>query len=324
MIRVLALIPGGIGDQILFFPTLDDLRRHYPQAAVDVVVEPRARSAYRVCQSVNKVIPFDFKDRNSLADWSNLLGNIREQEYDVVLSLGQRWAVRLLLWLTGIPSRVGYGGGPGEFWLTHPVPLKTEQYAAHMYHDLLQGLGITTPCPALTINVPKKDIEWAEAEQNRLELGASEDGNYVMIHGGSSQLAQLKGIDKIYPVENWQKVIQDFQRRQPDLPLVVVQGPEDQGWVTSLLHTCPDLRITAPDNVGRLAAMIAGASLMLCTDSAPMHLAVAVQTYTIALFGPTDPAKLLPQGDRFVGVKSQSGQMGDISPDKILERIWGG
>jgi len=52
-----------------------------------------------------------------------------------------------------------------------------------------------------------------------------------------------------------------------------------------------------PDT-GKLAAMIAGANLILCTDGAPMHLAVAVQTYTIALFGPTEPQKLLPASDR--------------------------
>ncbi len=50
--------------------------------------------------------------------------------------------------------------------------------------------------------------------------------------------------------------------------------------------------------------MVAGANLMLCTDSVAMHLAVAVQTYTIALFGATEPRKLLPPSDRFIGIKS--------------------
>ena len=45
--RILALVPGGIGDQILFFPTLDDLKKAHPDAQIDVVVEPRAKSAYR-------------------------------------------------------------------------------------------------------------------------------------------------------------------------------------------------------------------------------------------------------------------------------------
>lgn len=311
--RVLALVPGGIGDQILFFPTLDDLKQHYSQAEVDVLVEPRAKSAYRVCQSVNQVLTFDFRDRNSLADWANLLGNIREREYDVVLSLGQDWPLGLLLWLTGIPTRIGYGGGGGEFFFTHPVSLKSEQYAAHMYHDLLQGLGITTPCPELQISVPKKDIQWAEAEQKRLGLldGAS---NYILIHGGSQ-----KDTDS-YPARRWQQIIQTLHQRQSELAVVALQGPED-GWVTELVQTYSDLKVTAPEDVGKLAAMIAGASLILCTDSAAMHLAVAVKTYVIALLGATAPEKLLPKDPRFVGIKAPSGRIADIPPTQILQQI---
>jgi|JI91814BRNA_FD_contig_71_2200548_length_1479_multi_16_in_0_out_0_2 ADP-heptose:LPS heptosyltransferase len=318
--RIVALVPGGIGDQILFFPTLDDLKQSYPEAEVDVVVEPRAKDAYRVCKSVQDVFGFDFKDRNALADWGNLLGIIRDREYDAVLSLGQRWSVGVLLWLTGVPKRVGYGGGGESLFLTDSISLKTEQYAAQMYHDLLQGFGINTPCPPLKINVPKSDIQWAEGEQQR--LGVKESG-YILIHGGSSQLAQKKGIDKIYPVDSWKQIIQDVQQRQPNLPVVIIKGPEDKALVEGLIKACPNVKVTSPDDVGKLSAMIAAANLMLCTDSAPMHLAVAVQTYTIALFGPTDPAKLLPKRDRFLGIKSPTGKMADISPQEVLQKMWG-
>jgi ADP-heptose:LPS heptosyltransferase len=317
--RLVALVPGGIGDQILFFPTLDDLQRYYPDAQIDVVVEPRSKNAYRVCKSVQDVIPFDFKDRNSLTDWVNLVGTIRDREYDVAISLERSWFVALLLWLTGIRTRIGYSGA-GKNFLTNPVPLKTEQYAAAMYHDLLQGLGINSPCPELAINVPKPDIAWAESEQKR--LGIHESG-YVLIHGGSTELAQAKGIDPIYPVENWKPIIQDFLSRQPDLPVVVIQEPEDEQLVRELLQSCPDIKVTSPADIGKLAAMIAGANLMLCTDSAPLYLAVAVQTYTIALFGPTEPQKLLPTSDRFIGIKSPTTKISDISPQVVLQKIWG-
>jgi ADP-heptose:LPS heptosyltransferase len=56
----------------------------------------------------------------------------------------------------------------------------------------------------IAINVPKQDIQWAEAEQQR--LGVKESG-YILIHGGSSQLALSKGIDKIYPTDNWKQII---------------------------------------------------------------------------------------------------------------------
>ncbi|WP_414581857.1 glycosyltransferase family 9 protein [Scytonema sp. PCC 10023] len=318
--RIVALVPGGIGDQILFFPTLDDLKRYYPNAQVDVVVEPRSKAAYRVSKSVNEVLAFDYKDRNSMADWGNLVGSIRDREYDIAIALGQNALVGLLLWLTGIPTRIGYRS-KGAVFLTNPVPLRTNQYAASMYHDLLQGLGINSPCPELAINVPKADIDCAIQEQQR--LGIKETG-YILIHGGSSKLAQTKGLDKIYPVRNWQQIIQDIQQKQPEMPVVVIQGPEDEQFVRSLKQSTPNIKVSSPDDIGKLAAMIAGANLMLCTDSAPMHLSVAVQTYTIALFGPTDPAKLLPRSDKFLAIKSPTGKMADIAPNTVLEKIWGG
>ncbi len=318
--RILALVPGGIGDQILFFPTLDDLKQSYPESQIDVIVEPRSKGAYRVCKSVRDVLTYDFKDANSLADWGNLLGIMRDREYEAVISLGQRWTVGLLLWLTGIPKRVGYTGN-GAIFLSDPIRLKTEQYAAQMYHDLLQGMNISTPFKGISINVLKTDIDWAEAEQQR--LGIAESG-YILVHGGSSQLAQVKGIDKIYPTNYWLEIISELQQKQPNLPVVIVKGPEDAPWVNEIRESSSDVKIVMPGDVGKLAAIIAGANLILCTDSAPMHLAVAVGTYTIALFGPTEPEKLLPKSDRVIAVKSPTGKMADISPQEVLQKIWGG
>jgi ADP-heptose:LPS heptosyltransferase len=318
--RVVALVPGGIGDQILFFPTLDDLKRQYPNAQIDVVVEPRSKAAYRVSKSVHEVLNFDFNDRNSLADWGNLVGNIRDREYDVAIAVKQNWLVGLLLWLTGIPIRIGYQG-KGSGFLTHAVPFKPSQYAAAVYHDLLQPLEINTPVPELAVNVPKPDIEWAQKEQKR--LGVHETG-YILIHGGSGQLSQAQELDKIYPVENWQQVIQAFQQKQPDLPVVVIKGLDNEQFVRSLLESSPDIKVTTPNDIGKLTAIIAGANLMLSTDSAALQLSVAVQTYTIALFGPTDSAKLLPKNDKFLAIQSPTGKTADVSPNAVLEKIWGG
>ncbi|BAY25496.1 family 9 glycosyl transferase [Calothrix sp. NIES-2100] len=312
--RVVALVPGGEAEQILLFPTLDDLKRYYPNAQIDVVVEPRSKAAYRVSKSINEVVAFDYRDRNSLADWSNLVGIIRDREYDVAITVGRSWLVGLLLWLTGIPTRIGYQG-KGAVFLTKTLAFQPSQYLPKVYHDLLQPFGIESPCPELAVNLPKPDIEWAQKEQKR--LGVNETG-YVLIDPASTQSSQ------IYPAKNWQKIIQEFQQKQPDLPVVIVQKPEDEQIVRSLLESCHHLKVTSPDNIGKLAAMIGGASLLLTTDSVTLQLSVAVQTYTIALFGATDPAPLLPQSEKFLAIKSSTGALADISPQVVLEKLWGG
>lgn len=317
--RVVALVPGGIGDQILFFPTLDALQQSYPEAEIDVVVEPRSKAAYRVSKSVSEVITFDFEDRNSPADWANLLGVLRDRDYAAAITTRSSWGIGLLLWLTGIPLRIGYAGGGGNVFLTNSIPVKNDQYKAAAYHDLLQGLGAKPPCPDLAISIPKSDLDWADAEQKRLGVK-----NYVLIYDGLSFLSREGSSNKAYPVTSWQRIVQDFQQRQPDLALVVAQGAEDQEFTSALLQACPSLKVTKPGDIGKLAAMIAGANLVLCTDSVPMHLAGALQVYTLALFGPTDPEKMLPQNEKFQSIKSTTGKAADISPEQVLAKVWGG
>jgi ADP-heptose:LPS heptosyltransferase len=310
--RILALIPGGIGDQVLFFPTLETLKRKYPHAIIDVLVEPRAKAAYRVCKNVDEVLLFDYKDRNSLADYLNLLGVVRDHEYELAINTGTRWTIALLLWLNGIPQRIGYQNDSSWF-LSDTVPPKEEQYIAYKYHDLLQPLGIHTSCPSVTVNVPRDDISWAETQQQRLDI---KDSGYILLYGGINQL---------YPLSSWQQIIRDIQKKQPDLSLVLLQSPENQEWITTMMQASSNLKAIAPPDVGKLAAIIAGANLLLCTDSVPMHLAVAVNTYTIALFSLTDAKKLLPpNNESYIGIQSPTGKISDIKPEKVLEQIWRG
>ncbi|MEL6502633.1 MAG: glycosyltransferase family 9 protein [Cyanobacteria bacterium J06623_1] len=312
--RIVALVPGGIGEQILFFPTLDSLKGKYSTSTIDVVCEPSSKAAYRVSKSVSSVSTFDFNDRNSMADWGNLIGMIRDKEYDVAITSSQSWFTGLLLWLTGVNTRVGFEGNSSMFF-NRVVARNEKQYAARTYHDLLQGLGINSNCPELALNVPKPDIGWADSEQLRLGI---KDTGYILVYGNSGD------DDTSYPTEKWLSVIKDFKEKQPDMPILVISQPDNQGFVLPLLETIPDIKETIPDNIGKLAAIIAGANLLLCTSSATMQLAVAVQTYTIALFGSTEPTKLLPDSDKFLAIKSSTGSMSDIAPATILEKVWQG
>ena len=311
--RVVALVPGSIDNQILFFPTLDDLKRYYPDAHIDVIVEPQSKAAYRVSKSVHDVLTFDYKDRNSLADWGNLVGMIRDREYDVAIIVGQSWFVGLLMWLTGIPTRIGYQG-QGAVFLTNLITPNLSQYVAKMYHDLLKPLKIDTPCPALSVNVPKIDIEWAQEEQKR--LGVNKTG-FILINAGGSSL------DTTYPVESWQQIIAACQQKQPGLPVVVIEEADNESFVRSILEHCHNIKVTSPDDIGKLTAIIGGASLMLSVENSLLQLSIAVETYTIALLNSTDSEKLLPTSEKVLAITSPTRKLADISPQIVLEKIWG-
>ena len=317
--RILALVPGGISTQLLFFPTLDQLQSHYPHAQIDVVVEPRAKAAYRVSGTVQSVLTFDYRNRNVLADWANLIGSVREREYDAILALGRNGFIGPLLWLLGSPKRIGYAGNWGQRFLTDPVPLNLKQYVAQAYHDLLKGLDITTPCPAIAVQIPPPDRDWVQAELDRLGLISAQD--YLILHGGSSRYIQQQGIDKLYPISGWQAVLQGINERSSELPILAIQGPEDRGWVQALTTAYPSLQVVKPENIGQLTALIAGAKVAICTDSAPMQLGIGVKTKVVGLFGVTDPDKQLPPAGNCIGLKSPTGKMADIPPIQIVEQV---
>ncbi|MDJ0902273.1 MAG: glycosyltransferase family 9 protein [Xenococcus sp. MO_188.B8] len=308
--RILALIPGGIDAQINFFPTLETLHSTYPNAKIDVLVEPRAKKAYRVCKYVNDVLLFDYQDRSSMADYLDLLGIIRDREYEAALSFGTPWTVTSLLWLNGIPIRIG--DKSNNSWLfSKAIPLKKDQYAAEMYHSSLAGLNIKADCPQVKINVPQEDIDWVEARQKGLGIRSG----YILLHSK----------DESYPARNWQSIITDIQNKQPEMPIVLFQDNDNGEWVTQILESHPQLKVSAPSDIGKSAAIIAGANLFLSTEPVSISLAVAVGTYTIALFNSASDSKkfLPPLSEQYVNIPSPTGKMADIAPNTVLEKLWG-
>jgi ADP-heptose:LPS heptosyltransferase len=309
--RILAVVPGGISDQILFFPTLDDLKHHYPQASIDVIAQPAAIGAYRISNAVRRVVPFDFDDRNSLADWGNLLGVIREQEYEVAMTARTGWGVGLVLWLSGIPTRIGYDN-TGTAFLTNPVPDKPEQYVAHRYHDLLQGFDLHTPCPDVVVNVPRADISWAEAAQADTGVAGQ---SYLLVYPSMEPTA--------YPVKNWVSILKNLHERQPDLIPLIVRNVADPALFTALQEATIPFKAVQVSDMGKLAALAASASLVLCPDGEALQIAIAVQAFTIALLGNAQARYQIPDNDKFKGLRSATGKVEDIAPQQVLDIILG-
>ncbi len=319
--RVLALVPGGVREQLLFFPTLERLKQAFPKAEMTVVAEPEALPAYRVSTLIKETFPYRFDQNNSPADWANLLGVIRDREYEVALTATRSPSLALLLWLSGIPTRIGYQGSGNTLLLTATVPAKAQQYQAYEYYDLLSPLGIGGPCPAPTINVPQKDIDWVSRAVNSQGLG---DQGYVLFYGGPA--ADPSG--ETYPLESWAAILQDFQARQPTLPLVLLQQPETAEWTKELLAAFPQVKAIRPENLGQVAALIAGANLMITTDNYPLPLGIALQVFTLALLGQGDAAtRCLPSPEgaetRFVGIASPTGTLAGLDPAVVLKKVWG-
>jgi ADP-heptose:LPS heptosyltransferase len=308
--RVLALVPGEMETQLSFFPIINQIKDSFENAEVSVVAAPSATAIYQLSKGVSEVVPYNFEASNSPADWANLLGIVRDREFDVALTLTDSWSIALLLWLSGVPTRLGYSGAANNRLLTATVPRSP---GADHHSDLLKLINITGPPSALSVNVPRKDLSAVDA----MRQGAGLVSGYVLVYPGATASGTT------YPTESWIAILKDFQQRQPDLPLALLQTDDAAPQTSAIASAVPGLKILRPETPGQTAALIAAANLLVAVEGYPLTLAIALNVYTLGLFA-SDRAALpkAPGQDRLVVLTSSTGTLADIAPDQVLKKIW--
>lgn len=357
--KILAINFGGIGDEILFLPTLQTIRNHAPNSSITLLLEPRSRSVAELTNLVDSVITFDIKKRPlSVGDLVDLLALIKEGGYDCVISSGGSPLVSALLFLSGIPERIGYHSNRlAPVLLTQPVPLNKKQYAAAMYHDLAIGFlkqkCLTPPAvsdekindsliPTVSLKPDSMDrIQNFIAERGLNREKRSAQSRLILVHPGTSRLATEKGIFKTWPTDSWIDLLFLIGReneKKPDADrdiVILAGGPDDKEIIEGILDKAGDQlphMVSAygqTKSIADLAALIQLCDIMICVDSAPMHVAIGLRKPLVALFGPFNPALLVPNDSRFKtiwdsrgGTRSMLDRLGvNIPPQDVFQAL---
>ena len=300
--RILLINFGGIGDEILFFPVIETLRYAYPHAYISMLVEPRCHNLMDHHYFIDEVLTFDIKHRKSPGDLLDLLTLIRSNAPDMVISSGGSSMVAPLLFLSGAKVRVGYQSGRFPQLLTHQAPLNKEQYAADMYHDLLQPLGLVRPSVVPHTTLPNIVKHWS---QRWLESQGLKAHSYVLIHPGVSLMSKEKKLIKSWERDRWCQLIERVLKE--NTPVVLAGGPDDAeeiAYITQRIqHPLLKQAYGHTRDLYQLGGLIESAAVTVCVDSAPMHLAIALQAQLVAIFGPTDEKKLVPQDSKYSVIK---------------------
>jgi len=310
--KLLAINFGGIGDEILFLPVLASIKEAYPETDITLLLEPRSKAIKDITNLIDEIKLFDIKKRPLLpTDYLELLQILRTGKYETVISSGSSPLVACMLFASGIKERVGYDSGAlSHVLLTHAVKLNKNQYAGNMYHDLVQGMGLAQRQVMPKIQVSQDNLAYMQDFLLHLpQTTNKEKTKRIVIHPGTSLLAIQKGIIKTWPAQHWAALINELLLRQ-DIQIILAGGPDDEKTVAaikqefdsnpSFVSRClpnQNLFISAygaTKSLADLAALIMLSDLLICVDSAPMHIAVALNKPLLALFGPTDPAHLLP------------------------------
>lgn len=286
--NILAINFGGIGDEIFFLPTLLSLKKEFPNSKITLALEPRSKSVKDLTNIIDELILIDPKGSNKYFEMLKLLIKARQGNFHIVVSSGGNKLISILLFLTGIKVRCGYNTGKlSENLLTHPMPLNKNQYACSMYHDLIRGIT------QHNTELPEINIERRETITNS-----------VLIHPGVSKLSIQKGCIKTITPEIWAQVIDLLVAEGKKVMLV--GGPDDKECIEIILKTVRTQNFEnlygTTKNLKELAELISSAEKFLCSDSAPLHVAVALNVRTYVIFGPTDFNTLIPKSNNITPI----------------------
>lgn len=278
--RILLIRPSALGDVARTVPVLASLRQAFPEATIDWLVDERYIDAVRHHPMLDGVVPFARRDR-SPAKLLGLRRRLHAQRYDRVYDLQGLLRSGLMARATSAARRVGFADAREGGWLGYNVRHRIDPAIKHTVDRMLalvEADGIE-PVRDMMLHVGEADRAWA-ADWLK-QRGWS--GGYVCVAPTAQWLC------KCWPIDRYAEIA-----KRVDRPVVVLAAPHEAAQVQPLLDALGDRAVLPRTTVGQLMALIEYTDLLLCNDSAALHIAVGLDRPIVALFGPTDPRKVGP------------------------------
>jgi heptosyltransferase-2 len=265
------LVKGNnwLGDAVMSLPTLKSLKAMLPRARVSVLTKPAFADLYRGAPYVDEVLAHQ---RGGVGVWVKTVKELKKKKFDAAILLPRSFSAAFLAWSVRIPRRIGYADGARTKLLTEtPAPL-ARQHRVYHYHHLLSALGEPPPVTPPRLEIPEDARAWAEAQLP--------GGPWIGFNPGATY-----GAAKQWFPERFIELGRRLSRRGR---LVVVGGPAEAELGERVARGVDGICLAGRTSVMQLSAAIARCSLFVTNDTGPMHVADAVGTPMVAIFGPTD------------------------------------
>lgn len=287
--KVLVYNVGLIGDTIISLPALTALKSKYS----DVTVVTSQSDLLRDFKTI-KFIPSWIQDEKNqyfnLKDFKNIIKfskQIKKQNFDLAIDMRGDIRNLFLLYLTAIPRRVGYASTGGSHFLTSVVPHKNI-HEVEKKLDIARYLNCTVKNPYPKFDVPKQNIKNISTLMSRLRLTKKDKIVCILPSAGYQT--------KLWYDERWAGLISEILKRK-NTKVLLLGGPKDQQF-NSIIDLIPAKKQVV-NLIGKLklldtAALLKKADLFISPDNGIMHMAAALGTPTISLFGPVNPKRWGP------------------------------
>jgi heptosyltransferase-1 len=279
--RFIVVRLGSLGDIVHTLPAVAGLRESLPAAEIVWLTHPRWVELVSSSGLATKIWPVDSRD---LASVRQVIRKLRARQWDAALDYQGLWKSAFLPFFGGVPKRIGFSSATiREFGVpilyTDSVKCRTT-HIADQNGELSLRAGAKRPVGRVVLQV-------ADADASRVRADLAKEGlnRYVVLSPGGGWRS------KCWPAERFGALCQQI-RREMDLPCVINYGPGEESLAREVRAASGNAKPICYDGeMNTLQALLRDAQCIVGGDTGPLHLAVALGTPAVALFGPTDPVR---------------------------------
>jgi len=272
-----------VGDAVMTLPALRAIRKAMPGRKISLLVRPSVAPLFEKDPNIDEIITYGAEYRGILGRL-RLARLLRKKGFGIAILLQNAFDAAVIALLARIPERVGYGRDGRGFLLTRPVRFKGQDRRMHhidYYLEMLRQAGIeavpSTPWVYLSLQERLKARETLKGLRRPL-VGIAPGATY--------------GSSKRWPPERFARVSEKVIRELGG-GIVVFGSEAEAGAGAEILSAIPSggaVSMAGKTGLRLLASLIAECDILLTNDSGPMHIAYAVGTPLVAIFGSTEPA----------------------------------
>ncbi len=295
--RILIVRLSAIGDVLHGLPVLNALRDALPHSFLTWVVEGRTAELLRGHKALDELVVLPRRWLKSPRTVFDLRRRLRAMRFDVTLDLQGLSKSAIAARLSGARWRIGFGGQDGREisrWLNNDLVQPTRTHVVDRNLELLKPLGISN-------SVARFDLEDAPPEANaaRAMLASLRlVDRFAVINPGAGWPS------KLWPAGRYAAVAQQLGRSRDLRSLVVWAGDQERCWAEKIVACSGGAAVLAPaTSLLQLAALVRRATMFIGSDTGPLHLAAAVGTPCVGLFGPMPAERNGPYGAQHVAVQ---------------------
>ncbi len=287
-----------IGDAVMSIPALRELRRIFPKSHISLHTRDWAEGLFRDAEFIDDLVTFE-KNKWKIKDVYDNSQFLRDDGYELAVLFPNSFESAITSFFSRIPRRIGYNKDVRGLLLTDPIAVpewKDRKHEVFYYLNLVteverRVLGRDTVSQALpNIDLNISEDRQIEARKKLSDFGVDLDKKIVALGVGSTNSRA-----KRWPAERYAK-LNDKLQNELDVNVVLV-GSEDERDVSDTVVKLSDKKptdLTGKTDLAEAVAILSVIDLLISNDMGLAHVAPAVGTQTIAIFGPTNDATTRP------------------------------